>query len=111
MLGALALLFAHSPLSADSTSQDASMLLQNSVEPFVTRPFAQRLALLVVSQKYRGAVISKDPPQVHDKGDTWQVTVRLDRTNLPKSLTDSGLMAPELTVTIRKNDAAILSIK
>jgi hypothetical protein len=92
----------------DPSGQDLSMTLQNARGPFVTRSLAEHFALLILREKYPGAVFSRDSPRVVEKSDSWFVTVKVDRWNIP---TDSGLLASQLTVAIRKTDAAVLSIK
>jgi hypothetical protein len=90
---------------------DIMMLLQNSTGPFVTRDFAQRLTHLVISEKYQGVVLADAPPQVLDKGDAWWVTVKVQRWRSPSAVADSPLAPTQLTVCIRKKDAAIVSVR
>jgi hypothetical protein len=96
---------------ADSTDQAISMLLLNFAEPFVTRSFAERLALLAMSEKYPGTSLSGTPPDTIDKGEEWWVTVKVDHWDAPKSLSYGALLAHQLTIVIRKKDAAILSME
>ena len=92
-------------------AHDIGMLMMNSSGPFVTRDFADHLAHLVISEKYQGAVLADEPSQVLDKGDTWWVTVKIQRWLSPPAVVDSPLAPRQLTVCIRKKDAAIASIR
>ena len=97
--------------AAEQTDQDVGMFLQNFKSPFVTQHFAERLGQLVVSEKYQGALIpAKEPPEVQDKGDLWWVTIKVQRWLVPP-IADTPLAPPQLTVWIRKRDAAIVSIR
>jgi len=86
------------------------MFLRNFPVPFVTKHFAERLGQLVISEQYQDAVIGSDPPKVLDKGDAWSVTVKVQQWVKPPF--GNNIPAPtEFTVTIRKADAAILSVR
>ena len=95
--------------SAEPQDQDLMMFLQNATDPFVTHDFALRLGQLVMSQKYQVAVLATEPPEVIDKGDTWWVTFTIARWNTPPQ--DAAMEPRQVTVRIRKKDAAIVSIK
>jgi len=95
--------------AAEPQDQDIMMILQNASASFVTREFALRLGQLVMSQKYQGAVLATGQPEVLDKGDTWSVTFTIERWTDP--LVDDRVAPRQLTVRIRKKDAAIVSIK
>jgi hypothetical protein len=90
---------------------DIGMLLMNSTGPFVTHDFADHLAHLVISEKYQGAVLADELPQVLDKGDAWWVTVKVQRWLSPPPVVDSPLAPKQLTVCIRKKDAAIVAMR
>jgi len=84
-----------------------SILVGNMQGPFVSRKFAERLALLVIQERYtpdvflpRGA-----PPIVVDKGDFWSVTFD---NELPRSST--SIIPKELTIHIRKANGEIVAI-
>ena len=86
------------------------MFLRNFPVPFVTQHFAERLGQLVISEQYQEAVIASDPPEVLDKGDSWSVTVKVQRWVKPPF--GDKIPAPtQFTVSIRKKDAAILSVR
>lgn len=96
---------------ADSPDQDVSMFLQNFAEPFVTRTFAEQLALLVMSEKYPGTTLAYAPPEIVDNGEEWWVTIKVSHWDAPKSLSYNGVVARQITIVIRKKDAAVLSMK
>ena len=97
--------------SSDQSGPDISMLVQNFEHPFVGRHFAERLGQLVISETYQAAVVTVDqPPEVSDKGDFWAVTIKVERWLLPP-IAGTPLAPRQLTVSIRKADAAIVSIK
>jgi len=53
------------------------LTVANLQGPFVTMEFAQRLALLVVEEKYPREIFrAEGPAVVEDHGDLWWVTVR-----------------------------------
>ena len=94
---------------AEQQDQDLMMILQNASGSFVTHDFALRLGQLVMSQKYQGAVLAPGPPEVLDKADSWSVTFTIERWTDP--LVDDRVAPRQLTIRIRKKDAAIVSIK
>jgi hypothetical protein len=85
---------------------DASMELQNLVGPFVTQTFAQRLAVLVLEERYTANVfLPKTPVVAVDKGELWSVTVENALSLEP------GLIRPkDITVQIRKRNGEIVAI-
>ena len=98
--------------SQNSTQQqaDISMLLQNHSGPFVTSDFAQKLAVLVMAQKYAGVIFDSAGVEVLDKGDVWWVKVPVKEW--PKDMQTLKPALPEhLTFWIRKTDAAVLAIR
>lgn len=100
---------ANSARCAEPQDQDVAMLLMNFHGPFVTRDFAEHLGRLVVTEKYKGALLADDPPGVQDKGDVWWVTVKVQRWVTPPNA--DKLLPSQITVWIRKKDAAIISIR
>jgi hypothetical protein len=104
LLPALAL--AQAPSSPKS---DVSMLLWNSSGPFVTSEFAKKLGVLVMEQKYARVRFEAASPTVLDKGDTWWVTFTV--TQWPKDMERLQPLLPrQLTLLIRKSDAAVLGV-
>jgi hypothetical protein len=86
--------------------QDASMELQNLMGPFVTQTFAQRLAVLVLEERYTSNVfLPKTPVVAVDKGELWSVTVE---NALP--LQPVVVRPKDITVQIRKRNGEIVAI-
>jgi len=92
-----------------------SMSLLNHGQPFVSARFAERLALLVLEEKYREQIFkARGSATVVDKGETWAVTVEnalvdpQDQRELP--FVGGELVPRQLTISIRKTNAEILSI-
>jgi hypothetical protein len=89
-----------------------SMMLLNDPQPFVSKEFAERLALLVIDEKYpKDIFLVQSPASVEDKGENWEVTFTNDLpedrlTRVRPRLVPKG----RLTITIRKVNGAILSI-
>jgi hypothetical protein len=85
---------------------DTSMTMQNLMGPFVTKDFAERLALLVLEEKYSRDVFSaRAVSDVTDKGDIWLVTVENDLPSSP------GSLAPRrFIVHIKKRNGEITAI-
>ena len=89
---------------------EVSMFLWNLEVPFVTPKLATRLGTLIVSEKYPGAAVATGEPSIEDGGDLWRVTIRIARWIDPP-IAGSPLAPKQLTIAIRKNDAAVLSIR
>lgn len=94
---------------------DPMMFLLNTQSPFVSATFAQRLALLVIEEKYpRNVFTAQWPGKVVDQEDTWKVTfentvAQPDEQGLAMS---GGQLVPwRLTIEIRKSNAEIVSIR
>ena len=97
------------------TTLSLSMMLLNQGQPFVSEKFAERLAVLVIEEKY-----PKDIFSVHASGiivgkeDTWLVTFdnalvsQEDKSHLPMS--DGRIIPRRLTITIRKTSGEIVAI-
>lgn len=72
---------------------DTSILLHNINGSFVTQRFAERLALLVLEEKYpKELFLLEGSVDVRDKGDFWSVTCknalyRPENYMIPKTLT------------------------
>jgi hypothetical protein len=95
---------------------DLSMVLLNYDKPFVSETLAERLATLVVAEKYPpDHFVVAARPQVSDLGELWSVTlinsIRRDDENSSLPTSNGILIAKQLTVTIRKYNAEIVSIK
>jgi hypothetical protein len=96
--------------AAGPPQSDISMFLWNFGGPFVTSDFAKKLGVLVIEQKYPGAVFDAASPAVLDQGDTWWVTFTV--TQWPKDMEELRPMLPrQITLRIRKSDAAVLGVR
>jgi hypothetical protein len=85
---------------------ESSMDLQNMNGPFITKPFAENLALLVVQQRYsKDIFVARTPVTVGDAGDSWLVTVDNSLPLEPKTIKPF-----HLTVVIRKKNGEILGV-
>jgi hypothetical protein len=85
---------------------DPFMRLQNVAGPFVSQSFAERLARLVIEEKYQKNNFSiQGPGSVTDKGDTWWVTF----DNAVQG-TVQAMIPKRLTVHIRKTNGEIVTI-
>jgi hypothetical protein len=107
----LALLAAPAPFAQapPSDSVDVSMIALNATGPFVTPDFAKKLGVLLMQQRYPGVVSSESSPTLTDQGDIWWATFRVDKW--PKDMVGLKPLLPgQLTLWIRKRDAAILAI-
>jgi hypothetical protein len=83
-----------------------SMVLQNVKGDFITPRFAERLALLVLEEKYPTDVFAASGSgSVVDKGDTWWVTFNNALLESPPRL-----IPRHLTVQIRKTNGEIVAI-
>jgi hypothetical protein len=92
-----------------------SMMLLNHGAPFVSQSFAERLALLVIGEKYPGDLfVVRGKGTVTDKGEVWAVTFENalvdpeDPAALP--MVEGNLTAKRLTITIRKTNGEIVAI-
>lgn len=98
---------ARSPCNASLKGLDISMVLQNAQACFVSQKFAERLARLVMEEKYQNPnpIFVPGRSAIADGGDTWRVTFE----NTLRLLKNS--MRPrEITVEIRKTDGAIVAL-
>jgi hypothetical protein len=85
---------------------DVTILMGNMNGPFVSREFAERLALLVIEEKYPANVFSAArTATVVDKGALWFVTY--ENRLAPY---ETSLMARRLTIEIRKTNGEIVAI-
>ncbi len=85
---------------------DISILVGNMHGPFVSREFAEHLALLVIKEKYTADVFSaRGAGTVVDKGDVWWVTYD---NGLPRS--ETSIIPKRLTIQIRKANGEIVAI-
>lgn len=89
-----------------NSSLDPSMVVLNMKGPFVSREFAQRLALLVIDQKYpKDAFVPSPSVSVDDNGELWSVGVD---NALPSA--NAFRQPRHLTIRIRKTNGEILSL-
>jgi hypothetical protein len=85
---------------------DVTILVGNIHGPFVSREFAERLALLVIEEKYTADVFSvRGAGTVVDKGDFWWVTYD---NGVPRS--EASIIPRRLTIQIRKANGEIVAI-
>ena len=85
---------------------ESSMDLQNLNGPFITKHFAERLALLVVQERYsKDIFVARTPVSVEDAGDTWLITLDNALPLEPKTIKPFHLM-----VIVRKKNGEILGI-
>ena len=97
------------------TSLNFTMIALNQGQPFVSERFAERLALLVIDDRYpKDFFLVRGSGVVTDKGDVWLVTfenalvAQGDDSALPMV---SGAVVPRrLTITIRKVNGEIVDI-
>ena len=94
-------------------SLDASMVLLNFESPFVTRDFAEKLAILVIDQKWsKDLFVLRGAGRIVDLGDAWSVTFEnaLDRGSDPIPTWNGRVVPRTLTIRIRKTNGEILAI-
>jgi hypothetical protein len=94
------------PLRGD---QSLSMYLSNALTPFVTKELAERLALLVLEEKYASIFTANLPATTKDECDAWLVTVT-NKDWSGESARAGSIKPKQLSIRIRKRDAAILAI-
>lgn len=92
-----------------------SMMVLNSLQPFVSESFARRMALLVIEDRYPPSVFSpKGTGMVVDGGEVWRVTFDnglVDSSDNQKMVMIDGVVVPrKLTFVIRKSNAEIVDI-
>jgi hypothetical protein len=97
------------------SNMSVSMLVLNQGQPFVSREFAERLARLVIDEKYsKDLFTAQGPPHIVDNGDTWSVTFANGQVNpadkSPMPLIKGRLFSRRLTITIRKTNCEVISI-
>jgi len=96
--------------AASPAQSDISKFLESFGGPLVTSEFAATLGVLVLEQKYPGIGIEPVSPTVLDKGDTWWVTFTV--SHWPKEMEKLRPLLPgQVTLLIRKSDAAVLGIR
>ena len=105
-VGVLVALSACATVHQPTAGLSLSMTVLNNGQPFVSRGFANRLALLVIDEKYsRNAFSVRGPGRVVDKGESWSVTFA--NALVPST----GMIVPTgLTITIRKTNGEVISI-
>ena len=94
------------------SSLSPSMILENFSAPFVTSDFAERLALLVVEEKYpKDTLVASGVKEVMDRDGAWWVTVNVEFPSAsPLRRVMGPLLPKQLTIQIRKTNAEIVSI-
>jgi hypothetical protein len=102
----MALIFALAGCVTERRPMDMFMTLQNMSGPFVSQSFAERLAHLVIDEKYPKNIFSiSGSGNVVDKGDAWWVTFDNSIAG-----TMATMIPRRLTVHIRKANGEILTI-
>lgn len=92
-----------------------SMMLLNQGQSFISGKFAERLALLVIDEKYPKDIFSaRGAALMAEQGELWLATFDNelvspdDKSALPMS--DGRIVPKRLTITIRKTNGEIVSI-
>lgn len=92
-----------------------SIVLLNQEGALVSQVMAERLAQVVVEEKYpRNIFVAKHPIEVLDQGEEWLVTIRndlisdQDRSLVP--MANGEIVPRKLVVRIRKSNGEFLSI-
>jgi hypothetical protein len=96
---------------APTTQLSISMFLENYGGAFVTRHFAERMAQIVIEEKYPSNVIQfAGVADVVDKEGAWwvKVNIRVPPASPIASLARKDLT--QMTIQIRKTNAEIVSI-
>ena len=93
-----------------------TMMALNIVQPFVSKSLAQRLALLIIKDRYPPSVfLPKGSGKVVDDGDAWHVTFDnglVNENDHQKMVVVEGAVVPRrLTLVIRKSNAEIMDIQ
>lgn len=93
-----------------------TMMALNSVQPFASKSFARRMALLIIEDRYPTSIFSpKGAGMVEDGGDVWRVTfdnaLVHDADNKRIAMVDGAIVPKKLTFVIRKNNAAVVDIQ
>lgn len=93
-----------------------TMMALNSEQPFASKAFVRRMALLIIEDRYPTSVFSpKGAGIVEDGGDVWRVTfdnsLVHDAANKRIAMVDGAIVPKKLTFVIRKNDAAVVDIQ
>lgn len=92
-----------------------SIMVLNQGQPFVTAAFAERLALLVIDEKYpHDLFVVRGSGSIADRGANWAATFDnalvgpQDKSEL--ALLNGRIIPKRLTITIRKTNGEIVSI-
>jgi hypothetical protein len=96
-----------------SDQLDPSMLLFNLQGNFVSKEFADRLAILVIDEKYpKEYFIRRGPGRIVDGGEAWSVTYEntLGNANDPIPISGGKIVPRTLTIRIRKLNGEIIAI-
>lgn len=92
---------------------DPSMVLLNFEGPFVSRDFAEKLAVLVIDQKWsKDVFVRRGAGRIVDLGDAWSVTYEnaLDSGTDPMPTWKGKVVPRTLTIRIKKANGEILAI-
>jgi len=92
------------------------MMALNSVQPFASASFAQRMALLIIEDRYPSNVFSpKGAGVVVDGGEVWRVTfdnsLISDDSSQKMAMIDGVVVPRKLTFVIRKSNAEVVDIQ
>ena len=91
------------------------MVALNHGQPFVSERFAERLALLVIEEKYpKDIFTTRGPGKIVDKGDLWLATFDNSLTSSEDgnvlAISEGRIIPKRLTITIRKTTGEIVAI-
>jgi hypothetical protein len=89
--------------------RDVVMIVQNAMGTFVGRDLAEKLAVLIVREKYAAVFEADTPATASDEGDNWVVSVPVHV--LAAASYDARLVPRAITVVLRKRDAAVMTIR
>ena len=90
--------------------QDVSLIALNAGSPLVTRDLARKLGDAYLERSYPGAKVSADSPKMEEGAESWSLTYTIVKP--PQSMQGvAGALSTHPTLTIRKRDGALLSIR
>lgn len=99
----------------NSMNSSVTMMALNSVQPFVSKEFAERLGRLILEDRYPLDFFSPSSVAlVQDGGDVWRVTFENElvdpHSNTPMAIVGGVVVPKKLTFVIRKKNAEIVDI-
>jgi hypothetical protein len=97
------------PQREEREPRDVMMIVQNATVTFVGRDLAEKLAVLIVREKYATIFETDTPATTSDEGDNWAISVPVHP--LAGAPFDTRLAPRAITVVLRKRDAAVMTIR